>query len=54
MGLLVALLIVLDTSCCKRSFALINRMHTRLRSRLGVAILNNNHVLVALLWVPSL
>ena len=35
------LLIILDTSCCERSFALMNRIHTYLRNRLGVATLNN-------------
>ena len=38
---LVVLLIILDTSCCERSFALMNRIHTYLRNRLGVATLNN-------------
>jgi hypothetical protein len=38
---LVILLIILDTSCCERSFALMNRIHTYLRNRLGVATLNN-------------
>ena len=37
----VVLLIILDTSCCERSFALMNRIHTYLRNRLGVATLNN-------------
>ena len=27
--------------CCERSFALMNRIHTYLRNRLGVATLNN-------------
>ena len=38
---LVVLLIILDTSCCERSFALMNRIHTYLRNRLGVATLKN-------------
>jgi hypothetical protein len=33
--------LVLQDLCCERNFALMNRIHTYLRSRLGGALLNN-------------
>ena len=38
---LAVLLIVTDTSCCERSYSLMNRIHTYLRNRLEVKTLND-------------